>query len=119
MIERYIEFVMDDIGCPKHLKGYNQLHTIIKRQIKHPAENICTSYKMVASECDTTRSKIERNIRHLVIWMLDNCDRSKIYNYFGNSLPISGVITNKQFIITLATAAKRMSKEEENVEHRR
>ena len=112
MIERYVEFVIDDIGCPKHLKGYDQLKEVIIRHIKNPSENICTSYKMVAREFEVIGSRIERNIRSIVEWVLDNCDHSKINNYFGNSLRISGGITNKQFVVTLAVIAERMSREE-------
>ena len=107
MINEYIELVMDDIGCPKHLRGYESLYGMIKRRIEYPYENITDSYRFVAELHETTASATERNIRHLVTWMLHNCDYSKIYNYFGNSAPIRGGITNKQFIVTLATAVKR------------
>jgi hypothetical protein len=119
MTERYVEFVMDDIGCPRHLKGYDQLKEVIIRQINYPSENITISYKMVAGEYETTWSRIERNIRNLVEWILDNCDHLKIYNYFGNSLPMEGGITNKHFIITLAVAAKRIGREGNYVKHKR
>ena len=113
MINKYIELVMDDVGCPKHLKGYESLYYMIKRRIEYPSENITDSYRLVAELHKTTASRIERNIRHLVTWMLHNCDYSKIYNYFGNSAPINGGITNKQFVITLATAVKRMCRVED------
>lgn len=119
MIERCVEFVMDDIGCPRHLRGYDQLKAVIIRQIEYPSENICVSYKMAAKECETPWSNVERNIRTIVLWILDNCDRRKIVYYFGNSLPMQGGITNKHFIVTLAGAAKRMSREENNAKYKR
>lgn len=113
MINECIEFVMDDIGCPKHLKGYECLYRIIKHMIEHPEEGLCESYVTVAEELNTRGSRIERNIRHLIAWILNNCDYNKIYNYFGNSAPTNGGITNKQFVLTLAVAAKRMYRVED------
>lgn len=118
MIERYVEYVIDDIGCPRYRKGYDQLKEVIIRQINYPSENVCTSYKIIAEKYEIPWSRIERNVRSLIEWILDNCDHLKIYNYFGNSLPVKGGITNKHFIVTLAVAAKRLSREGNYAKHR-
>lgn len=118
-MERYIEYVIDDIGCPKHLKGYNALYECVRYQFENRGARICETYSAVAEKLGHTYGQVERNVRHLIQWLLINGDMDKIHNYFGASLPNNMKLTNAQFIITLAVAAYRTKRGEENVNNGR
>lgn len=111
---RYIEYVIDDIGAPKHLKGYNCLYYAIEYQLNNPGARIMDTYIEVAKILNMSRAAVERNIRHLIRYMFTKLDNEKLYNYFGTSVPTTGIVTNNQFIVTLAIAAKRLKRTEDN-----
>ena len=113
MNNRYIEMVVDDIGAPKHLKGYDQLISLIGHYLalqKGQSRNMMELYSKVGAEFGVTKNSVERNIRHLVDWMLRHSDIEKIDNYFGASRPNAGGICNSQFVVTLAIAAYRLER---------
>lgn len=111
---RYIEHIVDDIGVPKHLKGYNCIYCAIEYQLNNPGAQITNTYIDVAKILNTSYSSVERNIRHLIRYMFTNLDNERLYNYFGASIPTNGIVTNSQFIVTLAIAAKRLKRTEDN-----
>lgn len=111
---RYIEYVIDDIGTPKHLKGYDCLYYAVEYQLNNPGAPIMNTYIEVAKILRTSYSSVERNIRHLIRYMFTNLNNERLYNYFGASVPTTGIVTNSQFIVTLAIAAKRLKRTEDN-----
>jgi hypothetical protein len=111
---KFVEQVMDDIGCPKHLVGYEALALTIQYQMEHRKMGVTDVYRHVAKMMDTTYASVERCIRHLIDHLQKNDNEGKIYEYFGSSVPSSGKITNKQFIYTLGYMAMQLELDELN-----
>lgn len=98
--------ILNDIGVPSHLLGYDYLAKAITLVAEDPSKlNHMTKvlYPEVAEAFSTTQSRTERAIRHAVEVIFDNCEQKVIQKYFGNSISIHhGKVTNTQFISTLA-----------------
>lgn len=113
-MNKYVDYIMRDIGIPAHLDGYEAVRIVTELRFNDNKLGICKLYQLAAKQLDKSAQAVERNIRHLVTRMLTKGDMTKIINYFGASLPADGSLTNKQFIYTLAIAAKRIELEEDN-----
>lgn len=113
---KYVINTVDDIGVPKHLKGYEAIVKAVEYKCKAPELGICVIYQCVALDTGKSAGQIERNIRHAIRWLLIHCDNERIRNYFGNSYRNDGKITNKQFIDTLAVISTRLYRRAENVD---
>lgn len=97
-----IHSVLDDIGLPMHYNGYNYIAKLIELKIDEPDAKIMQMYKRVAAELGVKYGAIERSVRHAIHVLLENAEASNIHKYFGNSYFLTGIITNKQFVYTLA-----------------
>lgn len=104
--------VIDDIGCPKHLKGYNVAYYMLEAYLKG-YKKMDAMYAYTKRFTGFTQSSSERALRHMIRHMLAKNDITHIKKYFGASLQIDGHITNKQFIFTLGDAIER----DEGAEH--
>lgn len=111
---QYIEYIVDDLGAPKHLKGYEQLLDCIDYALNDDGLHMIPMYTHVANIHNVTKNSVERNIRHLIEWIKRYGDEERIYHYFGASLPNNGSLTNSQFIATLSVAVKRIMRTEVN-----
>lgn len=109
----HIESIVDDIGCPKHIKGYEAIIEAVEYQLLNRGANIMDTYSEVASKLDKTSAQIERNIRHAIESTLMTCDYNNLKKYFGNNLPDTYHLTNKQFLVTVAIAVKRLKRKQE------
>ena len=120
-MNKYVDYVIRDIGVPAHLEGYEALALCMEYKLEDYKIPVCKLYQLVATKMNKTYGAVERNIRHLVNYMLDKGDIEKIENYFGSSLRADGKLTNKQFIYTLTLSAKRIkfTEEQNNANNRR
>ena len=98
--------LLHSLGIPSHIKGYNYIRDGIQMVIKNSnklgsmTKNV---YPSIASNYDTTSSRVERAIRHAieVSWMRG--DYSLMEEIFGNSIDYDrSKPTNSEFIATLA-----------------
>ena len=108
---KYIEYVVDDLGLPKHLKGYKDTIYCIDEKVLDENAKLTYIYFKVAKRLGVTGPSIERNIRHTVEWLYRNGDTRKMNKYFGSSMPRRNNLTNNQFIATLSMAAIRAKRE--------
>lgn len=70
-------------------------------------------YPAVAKQFNTTRSRVERAIRHAVEVGFDLTPISTMQEIFGNTLdPHSGKVTNATFIATIADILMREGEEQ-------
>ena len=98
--------LLHSLGIPSHIKGYNYIRDGIQMVIKD--SNLMGSmtkkiYPGIASNYDTTSSRVERAIRHAieVSWMRG--DYNLMEEIFGNSIDFDrSKATNSEFIATLA-----------------
>lgn len=97
---------LDDLGVKQHLRGYNYLACAIAiavKDVRHNLRVVKDIYMVVGEEFNTTRTAVERDMRHCIENIFGTGDMDKIYEYFGNSIStISGRVTVSQFIYTVA-----------------
>lgn len=98
--------VLKDVGVPASIKGYEYLKVAINAVLNDRTyidQMTKRLYPDVAAMCDTTASRVERNIRHATEVAFDNMDPERIAEYFGWCYsPRKGKATNSEFIAILA-----------------
>ena len=102
-----IHAFLKDVGLSPNLLGYHYLGRAIELAMdKFKAKDYNFSYtviyKDIADEMNTTSSRVERAIRH-VIELAFNTHEKKLYDMFGELISTySGKVTNSCFIATVA-----------------
>jgi two-component system response regulator (stage 0 sporulation protein A) len=109
--ENCIRQVLLELGVPEHIKGHRFLVTAISEAVKN-AELIDyitrELYPTVASNHNTTASRVERAIRHAVELAWDRGDLDALQHYFGNTVSISkGKPTNSEFIARVSNVVRQ------------
>ena len=94
------------IGVPAHIKGYRFLRDSIIIVVDKPdLINAVTKvlYPDIATQNDTTSSRVERAIRHAIEVAWDRGDIEILNYYFGSTVhSLRGKPTNSEFIAMLA-----------------
>lgn len=97
--------ILKTLGTPVSLKGYKYIKYAIKLilQNENHADNIIRLYALVASKYDTTASRVERNIRHVIETAWDRGDVTTQRKLFGYTIDSNkGKPTNAEFMCTVA-----------------
>lgn len=98
--------VLKDVGVPASLKGYEYLKIAINAVLNdrtYMDQVTMRLYSDVAAMCDTTPSRVERNIRRAIEGAFNNMDPEQITEYFGRCYSYrKGKVTNSEFIAILA-----------------
>lgn len=100
--------VLDDIGIPAHLSGYDYIAYSLHLQLSDPEYSRAAItkylYPDVANKFNSTPSRVERAIRHAINHVIIHTPVEIIRKYFGNSVGTHTEfrITNNHFICTLA-----------------
>lgn len=93
-------------GVPASLLGYEYLKVAISKVLDNPQliHNVTTQlYPMVAEECGTTSSKLERAIRHAIEVGFERGNTEYLQRLFGYTTSVmKGKATNSEFIATMA-----------------
>lgn len=105
-LEVRVTNIIHDVGVPAHIKGYQYIREAILMAVKN--EEVINSitktlYPTLASNFDTTPSRVERAIRHAieVAWNRGQIEvHDKIFGYTVNSN--KGKPTNSEFIAMIA-----------------
>lgn len=104
--ESMITDMLRAIGVPAHIKGYRFLRDAIMKVIDRPELISAVTkelYPEIASEHDTTASRVERAIRHAIEVAWDRGDIETLNYYFGSTVnSLRGKPTNSEFIAMLA-----------------
>lgn len=113
--ETVIRALLLEMGAPDHLVGhpYTVQATLLAVQDRKYIDNITFGlYPQLAAMFDTTASRVERAIRHLIEVIFTRCDYEIINRYFGNSIhPDKGKPTNSEFIARMANVVKLQLKQ--------
>ena len=105
-LTKRITGILQEIGVPAHIKGYQYLRDAIQRAVENGKTiNTVTKalYLAVAREYQTTSSRVERTIRHAieVAWSRGNVET--LESYFGYTVNRNkGKPTNSEFIAVIA-----------------
>ena len=113
--EYLVRQILLELGTPDHLVG----HPFVVEAVLMSVENRCYInnitfglYPQIAAKFDTTASRVERGIRHLieVTWLRG--DMEILTRYFGNTIdPNRGKPTNGEFIARLTNVVQQRMKE--------
>ncbi len=105
-LEIKITEILHQIGVPAHIKGYHYLRNAIKMSVENPVIiNAITKqlYPSVATNFNTTPSRVERAIRHAIEVAWDRGDVEILNSYFGYTIHTSrGKPTNSEFIAMIS-----------------
>ena len=104
--ETMVTEIIHEIGIPAHIKGYQYLRHSIMLVIENlDVINSITKklYPTVASDFNTTASRVERAIRHAIEVAWDRGDTEVLNSIFGYTVANSkGKPTNSEFIAMIA-----------------
>ncbi len=105
-LESQVTRIIHQVGIPAHIKGYQYLRYAIMMVIKDNRiinEVTKTLYPSVATEFNTTSSRVERAIRHAIEVAWDRGDVDIINSFFGYTVQNNkGKPTNSEFIAMIA-----------------
>lgn len=104
--DKDIYLLMQDLGIPANLKGYEYLRHAIKFVCEdHSYIHALTKrlYPDIANHLDTTPKRVERAIRHAVDYIITKGNLDIVERYFGH-VPANkrGCYSNGVVIATLA-----------------
>lgn len=103
--------ILLDLGAPDHLAGHPYVVEAVVLTVEDRTyiHNVTFGlYPQVAAKFDTTASRVERCIRHLIEVIWTRSDMTVLTSYFGNTIsPSRGKPTNSEFIARLANVVKR------------
>ena len=109
-VEAEVRKILLEVGAPDHLTGHRYVVSAILMAIEEPkyvSQITGKLYPELAEKFETTPSRIERGIRHLVEVAWTRCDLETLDFYFGNTVSAGkGKPTNGEFIARLANATK-------------
>ena len=106
--------VLLELGAPDHLVGHPYVveAVVMSLEDRYYINNVTFGlYPHIAAKFDTTASRVERGIRHLieVTWLRGDMDT--LTRYFGNTIdPGRGKPTNTEFIARLANVVREQMK---------
>lgn len=113
--ETLIREILLELGAPENLLGHPYMVEAILLVVEDRTyiDNVVFGlYPQVAAKFDTTASRVERAMRHLIEVIFDRGDWDILQQYFGNSISSSrGKTTNSEFIARIANIVKLRIKE--------
>jgi len=106
VLERTVTNIIQEIGVPAHIKGYQYVREAIVLAVKdNEVINAVTKvlYPAVAKRFNTTPSRVERAVRHAIETAWDRGDLETLQSYFGYTVnSAKGKPTNSEFIAMIA-----------------
>lgn len=112
--ETLIRQILLELGAPDHLVGHPYVVQGILLVVEDRTyiNNITFGlYPQLAAQFDTTASRVERAIRHLVEVTWTRGDLDVLNRYFGNTVSVDkGKPTNGEFIARIANVVKQRMK---------
>ena len=113
--EQEIRQILLELGAPDHLAGHPYVvrGVLLVMSDRLYINNMTFGlYPQLAKDFDTTASRVERAIRHLVEVTWARGDMEVLDRYFGNTISASrGKPTNGEFIARLSNVVKERMKQ--------
>lgn len=104
--EYLVRQILLEMGTPDHLVGHPYVVEAVLMAVenRYYINNITFGlYPQIAAKFDTTASRVERGIRHLIELTWTRGDMDILCRFFGNTVnPDRGKPTNGEFIARLA-----------------
>lgn len=112
--EGIIRKVLLELGAPDHLTGHPYVVEAVLMAVenRYYINNITFGlYHQIAAKFDTTASRVERDIRHLIEVTWSRWDMDVLCSYFGNTVSADkGKPTNGEFIARLTNVVREQMK---------
>lgn len=89
--EQAIHDFFSEIGAPPHVIGYRYAVYGLQLVLNKPEylESVtCSFYPAIAMHFDTTATRVERALRHLLEMTFSNLSSDAIIKHFGNVIPL-------------------------------
>ncbi len=120
-LEAMAEDLLTQLGCPSHVLGFRFLVIGLTLIIKEPSLSCNVTkqlYPRIAEEFgDTTKSRVERGIRHVIEIAWATGDDDELRKYFGNGVSfLTGRPTNSAFMVRAATLLRREVEKKEGAD---
>ena len=113
--EYLIQEILLELGAPDHLVGHPytvQAILLVVRKRSYIDSITIHLYPQLAAMFDTTASRVERAIRHLIEVTWSRGDLEVLNCYFGNTVSAGkGKPTNSEFIARLSNVVKQRMRE--------
>ena len=113
--EYLVRQILLELGTPDHLVGHPYVVEAVLMAVenRYYINNITFGlYPQIAAKFDTTASRVERGIRHLIEVTWTRGDMDVLCRFFGNSIdPNRGKPTNGEFIARLTNIVRQQMKE--------
>ena len=110
-----IRKVLLELGAPDHLTSHPYVVEAVLMAVenRYYINNITFGlYPQIAAKFDTTASRVERGIRHLIEVTWSRGDMDVLCSYFGNTVSADkGKPTNGEFIARLTNVVQQRMKE--------
>ena len=109
--EVLVRQILLELGTPDHLVGHPYVVEAVLMAVenRYYINNITFGlYPQIAAKFDTTASRVERGIRHLIEVTWSRTDVDILYRFFGNTVtPSRGKPTNGEFIARLVSIVQQ------------
>lgn len=109
--EDVIRGILLELGAPDHLKGhpYAVYGILMALADRSNIDSMCKQmYPGIAEYFNSTPSKVERGIRHLIDVICERADLDVLAYYFGNTVSANkGRPTNTEFIARMANIVRQ------------
>ena len=113
--EYLVRRILLEMGTPDHLVGHPYVveAVLMVAENRYYINNITFGlYPQIAAKFDTTASRVERGIRHLIEVTWTRGDMDILCGFFGNTVsPDRGKPTNGEFIARLANVVNMQLKQ--------
>ena len=113
--EVLVRQILLELGTPDHLVGHPYVVEAVLMAVenRYYINNITFGlYPQIAAKFDTTASRVERGIRHLIEVTWTRGDMDILCGFFGNTVsPDRGKPTNGEFIARLTNVVQQRMKE--------
>ena len=113
--EYLVRQILLEMGTPDHLVGHPYVVEAVLMAVenRYYINNITFGlYPQIAAKFDTTASRVERGIRHLIEVTWTRGDMDILCGFFGNTVsPDRGKPTNGEFIARLANIVQQQLKQ--------
>ena len=109
--EYLVRQILLELGTPDHLVGHPFVVEAVLMSVenRYYINNVTFGlYPQIAAKFDTTASRVERGIRHLIEVTWSRTDVDILYRFFGNTIdPNRGKPTNGEFIARLVSIVQQ------------
>jgi two-component system response regulator (stage 0 sporulation protein A) len=109
MLENKIVEILKELRIPMGNLGFKFIKKAVELIVadESKADYICKAgglYEIIGNECDSSKTKVERAIRHGIITAFEKAEKEVLMKYFGHD---SGGETNKNFIAYIVYEVKK------------